>query len=378
MLSLHLHDLHKGNPPARAAAWSWAQQAPAVPVRCNASASTSICGECGSTRYGPVDQCPAMEGADMNATSRAGSAARAARDGSGTILDAIGDTPLVMVDGIWVKLEYLNPSGSIKARIAKYMIERAEREGLLRPGDTIVEASSGNTGNAMSMVAAVKGYRMLVVMPDGLSGERLAISRAFGAQVLTLGDFHVNDALAKAAELGRQPGYFAPQQFDSEWNVEENRTWLGPETLAQLPDGTVPDAVVGGVGTGGTIVGVGQCFRARNPSCRVVAVEPDESCILMCGEVGRHLIEGISDGFVPGIFARYRRLIDEIVAVDSDAAISQMRRLARVFGLFVGPSSGAHLVAARELRARYPGLQHVVTFFCDEGEKYINDYFLGA
>src|SRR5690348_16804349 len=122
----------------------------------------------------------------------------------------------------------LDPSGSIKARIAKYMIERAEREGLLGPGDTIVEASSGNTGNAMSMVAAVKGYRMLVVMPDGMSGERLAISGAFGAQVMTVGDFHVNDALAKVAELGRQPGYFAPRQFDSEWNVEENRTWLGP------------------------------------------------------------------------------------------------------------------------------------------------------
>src|SRR6201997_1567029 len=134
--------------------------------------------------------------------------------GRRTILDAIGNTPLVMVDGIWAKLEFLNPSGSIKARIAKYMIERAEREGLLRPGDTIVEASSGNTGNAMSMVAAVKGYRMLVVMPDGMSGERLAISRAFGAQVMTLGDFHVNDALVKVAELGRQRGYFAPPQFD--------------------------------------------------------------------------------------------------------------------------------------------------------------------
>ncbi len=317
----------------------------------------------------------------MNGRSGARSAADAAREaaaglvarGGGTILDAIGDTPLIMVDGIWVKLEYLNPSGSIKARVARYMIERAEREGLLRPGDTIVEASSGNTGNAMSMVAAVKGYRMLVVMPDGMSGERAAISRAFGAQVMTLGDFHVNDALAKAAELGRQPGYFAPQQFDSEWNVEENRAWLGPETLAQLPDGVVPDAMVGGVGTGGTIVGVGQSFRERNRFCRVVAVEPDESCILMCGEVGRHLIEGISDGFVPGIFARHRHLIDEIVAADSDAAISQMRRLPRVFGLFAGPSSGAHLVAARELRARYPDLQHVVTFFCDEGEKYIND-----
>ncbi len=322
----------------------------------------------------------------MNATRGPSTAAQGAHDlaagqlpkGGGTILDAIGNTPLVMVDGIWVKLEFLNPSGSIKARIAKYMIERAEREGLLRPGDTIVEASSGNTGNAMSMVAAVKGYRMLVVMPNGMSGERLAISRAFGAQVMTLGDFHVNDALAKVAELGRQRGYFAPQQFDSEWNVEENRTWLGPETLAQLPGGAVPDAVVGGVGTGGTIVGVGQCFRERNPSCLVVAVEPDESCTLMCGEVGRHLIEGIADGFVPGIFARHRHIVDEIVAVDSDAAISEMRRLAREFGLFVGPSSGAHLVAARELRTRRPGLRHVVTFFCDEGEKYINDYFLDA
>jgi cysteine synthase len=329
----------------------------------------------------------------MNATSRTRAAARDAREpaagsdarepaagslrrGGGTILDAIGNTPLVIVDGIWAKLEFLNPSGSIKARIAKYMIERAEREGLLRPGDTIVEASSGNTGNAMSMVAAVKGYRMLVIMPDGMSAERLAISRAFGAQVMTLGDFHVNDALAKARELGSEPGYFAPQQFDSDWNVEENRTWLGPETLGQLPDGVVPEAVIGGVGTGGTIVGVGQCFRERNPACRVVAVEPNESCTLMCGEVGRHLIEGISDGFVPGIFGRHRHVIDEVVPVDSSAAVSEMRRLAREFGLFVGPSSGAHLVAARELQSRNPGLRHIVTFFCDEGEKYINDYFL--
>src|SRR5881392_3994839 len=140
----------------------------------------------------------------------------------GTILDAIGDMPLVMVDGIWVKLEYLNPSGSIKARIAKYMIERAEREGLLRPGDTIVEASSGNTGNAMSMVAAAKGYRMLVVMPGGMSPERAAISRAHGADVMLIGDFHVNAALEHARMLGERPGYFNPAQFDSQWNVDEN------------------------------------------------------------------------------------------------------------------------------------------------------------
>jgi len=282
----------------------------------------------------------------------------------------------VLVDGVWAKLEYLNPSGSIKARIAKYMIERAEHEGLLRPGGTIVEASSGNTGNAMSMVAAAKGYRMIVIMPEGVSVERAAISRAFGAEVMTVGDFHVNDALAKARELGCQPGFFAPQQFDSEWNVDENRTWLGREILAQLPPGVVPDAVVGGVGTGGTIIGVGQCFRELNPACRIVAVEPNESCTLMCGEVGRHLIEGIADGFVPGIFARHKDLIDALVPVESEAAISEMRRLAREFGIFVGPSSGAHLIAARRLRESSPELRTVITFFCDEGEKYITDYFL--
>jgi cysteine synthase len=293
-----------------------------------------------------------------------------------SILDAIGNTPLIQVEGIWVKLEYLNPSGSIKARIAKYMIEKAETLGLIQPGDTIVEASSGNTGNAMSMVAAVKGYQMLVVMPNGMSPERAAISRAFGAQVMTLGDFHVTDALAKVRELGAQPGYFAPQQFDNEWNVEENRTWLAPEILRQLPHGVAPDAVVGGVGTGGTIIGVGQAFRAVNPACRVVAVEPNESCTLMCGEVGQHLIEGIADGFVPGIIARHRTEIDQMVAVDGERAIAEMRRLARDFGLFVGPSSGAHLVAARELRQSDDSIEHVVTFFCDEGEKYLADYFL--
>ncbi len=292
-----------------------------------------------------------------------------------TILDAIGSTPLIQVDGIWVKLEFLNPSGSIKARIAKYMVERAEREGLLKPGDTIVEASSGNTGNAMSMVAAVKGYKMLVLMPNGLSRERTAISRAYGAEVHIIGDFHVTDALAEVHRLGQLPGYFAPQQFDNEWNVDENREWLGQEVLAQLPEGVLPDAVVGGVGTGGTIVGVGQAFKAMNPACKVVALEPSESCTILCGEIAKHLIEGIADGFVPGIVQRHRDELDEIVSVESDDAIAEMRRLAREHGIFVGPSSGAHLIAARELRDRHR-IENVVTFFCDKGEKYISDYWL--
>ena len=178
-----------------------------------------------------------------------------------TILDAIGDTPLINIEGIWIKMEYLNPSGSIKARIAKYMIEKAEKEGLLKPGDTIVEASSGNTGNAMSMVAAVKGYKMLVVMPTGLSQERVAISKAFGAEVRTIGEFHVNEALEECRRLGKEPGYFAPQQFDNEWNVNENTEWLAQEILKELP--TKPDLVVGGVGTGGTIIGVGDRKSTR-------------------------------------------------------------------------------------------------------------------
>jgi cysteine synthase len=298
------------------------------------------------------------------------------RDGlSNTILDAIGNTPMLEVEGVYCKLEYLNPSGSIKARIAKYMIERAEDEGLLRPGDTIVEATSGNTGNALSMVAAVKGYRMLVVMPEGMSGERVAISRAFGAEVMEVGHFHVNEALAKARELGQEPGYFCPAQFESEWNVEENRTWLGPEILAQLPAGLVPDAVVMGVGTGGTLIGVGQAFREVNPEVKLFAMEPSESSTILCGEIGDHLIEGISDGFVPGIFERHQQLVDNALTVDSEEAVEEMRRLARKYGLFVGPSSGANLIATRRVRGSYPELETVVTLFCDEGEKYIQDHF---
>ena len=290
-----------------------------------------------------------------------------------TILDSIGNTPLINIEGIWIKMEYLNPSGSIKARIAKYMIERAEKEGKLKPGDTIVEASSGNTGNAMSMVAAVKGYKMLVLMPTGLSQERVAISRAFGAEVRAIGDFHVNDALEECRRLGNEPGYFAPQQFDNEWNVQENREWLGQEILKELPN--KPQLVVGGVGTGGTTIGVGQAFKAVNPDCKIYALEPSESCTIACGEVQRHLIEGISDGFVPGIIERHKSEIDGFIHVHSPESVEEMQRIARTYGIFIGPSSGAHLIAAKRLKEEL-GLETVVTFFCDEGEKYMKDYWL--
>lgn len=297
---------------------------------------------------------------------------------SNNILDAVGDTPLLEIEGVYCKLEFVNPSGSIKARIAKYMIERAEQKGLLKSGDTIVEATSGNTGNALSMVAAVKGYRMLVVMPEGLSSERVAISRAYGAEVLFCGDFHVNAALQRARELGQQPGYFAPGQFESEWNVDENREVLGPEILSQLPVGQLPDALVLGVGTGGTLIGVGQAFRAVNPKVRLFAMEPSESCTILCGEIAIHTIEGISDGFVPGIFQRHSGLVNEFLSVSSADAVAEMKRLARSYGLFCGPSSGAHLLAAKRVRENFPELKTVVTAFCDEGEKYLHDYFMQA
>ena len=293
---------------------------------------------------------------------------------SRSILDAIGDTPLLEIDGVFAKLEFMNPSGSIKARIAWYMVEKAEAMGLLAPGDTIVEATSGNTGNALSMVAAVKGYRMVVVMPEGLSNERVAISRAYGAEVRFVGHFHVNAALEEAKRLGEQPGFFAPAQFESEYNIEENRELLGPEILAQL-QGRLPDALVMGVCTGGTLIGVGQAFRAANPAVRLFAMEPSESQTILCGEISEHEIEGISDGFVPGSFARNAGLVDDTLSVDSSDAIAEMRRLAREHGLLCGPSSGAHLVAARRVREQHPELRTVVTLFCDEGEKYLQEHF---
>jgi cysteine synthase A len=217
---------------------------------------------------------------------------------------------------------------------------------------------------------------MLVVMPEGLSSERVAISRAFGAEVLFCGNFHVNAALARAHQLGQQPGYFCPSQFESEWNIEENRLVLGQEILAQLPAGRLPDALVLGVGTGGTLIGVGQAFRAVNPRIRLFAMEPTESSTILCGEIGTHGIEGISDGFVPGIFQRNAGLVNQVLTVSSEDAVEAMRHLARAHGLLCGPSSGAHLVAAKRVREQFPELATVVTAFCDEGEKYLHDYYM--
>ncbi|MCB1530044.1 MAG: cysteine synthase family protein [Rhodospirillales bacterium] len=290
------------------------------------------------------------------------------------ILDLIGNTPLLNVEeGIYAKAEFLNPSGSIKSRMAKHIVEKAEREGLLKPGDTIVEATSGNTGNAFSMVAAAKGYKMLVLMPDGYTSERVMISRGFGAEIRFVGHFQVNKAREEAIRLGKQEGYYCPQQFDNEWNVEENRDWLGKEVITQLPEGLKIDAVVQGVGTGGTLIGAALALKEwHNPDLKVFAMEPSESQTLTCCMVADHKIEGISDGFIPTIYERHRDLVDEVICVDSDRAIEETKKLASSRGFFVGPSSGANLLAARKVKKAHPDVKNILTFFCDEGEKYLS------
>lgn len=294
-----------------------------------------------------------------------------------SVLDTIGNTPLMdLGDGILAKAEFYNPSGSIKARMALHMIDRAEREGLLKPGDTIVEATSGNTGNALSMIAAVRGYKMIVLMPDGYSNERVAISRGFGAEIRSVGHFQVNEARAEAIRLGKLPNHYCPQQFDNEWNVEENRDWLSREIVDQLPPGIKIDAIVQGVGTGGTLIGVGQGLRRlHNPDLKVFAMEPTESRTLECCMVCDHQIEGISDGFVPTIYERHKDEVTGIISVKGQLAIDVAEDLARTRGLFVGPSSGANVWAAQEVKRQDPSIKTVLTFLCDRGEKYLSQMY---
>jgi cysteine synthase A len=290
------------------------------------------------------------------------------------ILSSIGDTPLLEIEeGIYAKCEFLNPSGSIKARMANYMINKAEEEGLLKPGDTIVEATSGNTGNALSMIAAVKGYKMIVVMPDGYSHERTRISRGYGAEIRLVGHFQVNEACAEAQRIGQQDGYYCPAQFDNEWNVEENREWLGKEIIEQIPEGLTIDAVVQGVGTGGTLIGTTQALRQwHNQNLKSFAMEPTESQTLGCCIVADHKIEGISDGFVPTIYERHKKEIDGIISIDSNNAIEEAKRLTKTHGLFIGPSSGGNILAARKVREDNPDIKNIITFLCDMGEKYLS------
>jgi len=293
--------------------------------------------------------------------------------------DLIGNTPLLQMDGIYVKCEFMNPSGSIKARMMKHFIDTAETEGLLKPGDTIVEATSGNTGNALAMLAAAKGYRALVLMPKGYSQERIAICRAYGAEVRFVGHFQLGEAVEEAKRLGKQEGFWCPCQFENQWNIDENSQWLGPEILDQLPEDTTIDAIIQGVGTGGTLIGVGEALRDKhNADIKLFAIEPAESRTIGRGEVGQHLIEGISDGFVPPILERNRELVDEVVVVKSEKAVATMKMLAAQYGILVGVSSGANFFAAKQILKTHPDIKTVLTFFCDAGEKYLMQYFGGG
>ncbi|HJW67887.1 MAG TPA: cysteine synthase A [Candidatus Binatia bacterium] len=293
-------------------------------------------------------------------------------------LDLIGSTPVVrlsrlpQLDGVraemWAKLESLNPGGSVKDRICRAMIEQAERDGQLRPGGTIIEPTSGNTGIGLALVASVLGYRLVLTMPDTMSEERRALLVAYGARLeLTPDTKGMHAAIRRAEELlAENPDWYMPQQFTNPANPEVHRRTTGPEILQQLPE---VNAFVSGVGTGGTITGAGEVLRDRKPNVWIAAVEPAASPVLSGGEPGFHGIQGIGAGFVPDNLNT--EIYDEVLTVSDEEATEYTRALARYEGLLVGISSGANCAAAIRVARRLGGRAVVLTIFCDTGERYL-------
>ena len=269
------------------------------------------------------------------------------------------------------KLEYLNPAGSVKDRIARAMIDDAEAKGLLKPGSVIIEPTSGNTGIGLASVAAARGYRVIIVMPETMSVERRQLMKAYGAElVLTEGSKGMSGAIAKAEELAREiPGGFVPGQFVNAANPKAHFETTGPE-IYEDTDGKV-DYFVAGVGTGGTITGVGQYLKSRNPEVKVVAVEPKSSAVLSTGVAGAHKIQGIGAGFVPQVLDT--RVYDEIIPVENDDALALGKEMGRSEGVLVGISSGAALWAAIEI-AKRPGSEGktIVVLLPDTGDRYLS------
>ena len=269
------------------------------------------------------------------------------------------------------KLEYLNPAGSVKDRIARAMIDDAEVKGLLKPGSVIIEPTSGNTGIGLASVAAARGYRVIIVMPETMSVERRQLMKAYGAElVLTEGSKGMSGAIAKAEELAREiPGGFVPGQFVNAANPKAHFETTGPE-IYEDTDGKV-DYFVAGVGTGGTITGVGQYLKSRNPEVKVVAVEPKSSAVLSTGVAGAHKIQGIGAGFVPQVLDT--RVYDEIIPVENDDAFALGKEMGRSEGVLVGISSGAALWAAIEI-AKRPGSEGktIVVLLPDTGDRYLS------
>ena len=269
------------------------------------------------------------------------------------------------------KMEYLNPDGSVKDRIARAMIDDAEAKGLLKPGSVIIEPTSGNTGIGLASVAAARGYRVIIVMPETMSVERRQLMKAYGAElVLTEGSKGMSGAIAKAEELAREiPGGFVPGQFVNAANPKAHFETTGPE-IYEDTDGKV-DYFVAGVGTGGTITGVGQYLKSRNPEVKVVAVEPKSSAVLSTGVAGAHKIQGIGAGFVPQVLDT--RVYDEIIPVENDDAFALGKEMGRSEGVLVGISSGAALWAAIEI-AKRPGSEGktIVVLLPDTGDRYLS------
>ena len=293
-------------------------------------------------------------------------------------IDLIGTTPMVRINkisglaggNVYAKMESFNPGGSIKDRICLSMIEAAEKAGKIHPGDTIVEPTSGNTGIGLALVAAVKGYKAILVMPESMSTERFGLLSSFGAEViLTPAIDGMKGSIIEAERLLKEnPGYFMPDQFSNPANPDVHRKTTGPEIWDSL-NGEI-DAFVAAVGTGGTITGVGELLKERKKSIKIIAVEPASSPVLSGGSPGPHKIQGIGAGFIPKVLNR--GIIDEVIPVTDDEAFETAKLLAKEEGLMVGISSGANVFAAMKVAKRLGAGKNVVTVLPDTGERYIS------
>ncbi|WP_447980348.1 cysteine synthase A [Candidatus Nitrospira bockiana] len=294
------------------------------------------------------------------------------------ITELIGRTPLVRLnqlspDGgatIYAKVESFNPGGSVKDRICLNMINEAERQGRLKPGGTIVEPTSGNTGIGLALVSAVRGYKLILVMPESMSMERASLLSSYGAQLVLTAAWEGMKGSIKEAEsiVAQNPSYFMPDQFSNPANPDMHRKTTAPEIWEAL-DGRI-DAFVAAVGTGGTITGCGEVFKERNPRVRIVAVEPAGSPVLSGGDPGPHKIQGIGAGFIPKVLNR--SILDGVITVTDDEAYQTAKLLAKKEGLLVGISAGANVFAAQKVARELGPGKHVVTVLCDTGERYIS------